>query len=83
MDRGYHNKNIMANLGFKLIKNTKPDYTIIHNHKRYHKNTFTEKVLKELHHDNYSDSLSLHENLKNNRYFRMYDSGKRVLIWKK
>ena len=66
--KGYTSSN------FKIIGESKPSYQYCKNRQRFNRMNFQNKYLSEkLNH--YDKSLTEHENLKNNGFYRIYDCG--------
>jgi len=74
-DRRWSNGDLYENIGFKFIKNTKPNYWYTDNYTsrehrfKYRKNILSEKL------ENYDDNLTELENMNNNGYVRIWDAG--------
>ena len=87
-DRRYSAGNLYEKLGMKHVNNTVPGYIYC---QTCHGNTIDvlsryqcqKHKLAELFKENYGPELSEHENMKNNKYYRMYDCGNMVFEWKK
>jgi hypothetical protein len=61
--------------GFKLDKILEPDYSYVFKGERIHKFNFRHKNMKNKLSD-YDSNLSEHENMLNNKIYRIYDCGK-------
>lgn len=61
-------------LGFKLVSSTKPNYRYEHKNQLYSRLDFQKHKLKDKL-TIYDDNLTEHENMLNNKYYRIYDCG--------
>jgi hypothetical protein len=81
-DRRYFNGDIYKKIGFEFIEYTNPNYYYTRDY------LFLESRLKYQKHklknilENYDDSLTEFENMKNNKYDRIWDCGNSKFIWK-
>jgi hypothetical protein len=74
-DLRYSQGQLYLSVGFKNVKQLKPDYYYIKNNIRYHKFNFRRKYLP-LRLDNFDSSLSEKQNCDANGILRLWDCGK-------
>lgn len=76
-DNRWYDGDSYKQAGFKLVKETVPNYFWFKGNKRYHRYVFAKHKLKSKLKD-FDLSLSEVENMKRNGYFRIWDCGSKV-----
>jgi transposase len=80
-DRRISNGNVYGKLGFTFSHNTPPNYYYIIGKNRSNRLNWQKKLLdKKL--KFYDPNLTEEENMKLNEYYRIYDCGNKLYIWK-
>lgn len=77
-DKSWSSGSIYYRLGFKYLSETNPNYFYIKNGLRYNRFLFRKDILVKNGEDS---SLSESEIMRNNKYYRIYDSGNYKFIW--
>jgi hypothetical protein len=83
-DRRWSQGNMYKQLGFKLQTITQPNYWYTHMSsckERYSRYMFQKHKLKQIL-ENYNETLSEHQNMRNNKYIRVYDCGSYKFVYK-
>jgi hypothetical protein len=82
-DKRLFNGNVYKKLGFKLERETSPNYWYFNDREYILKSRlqFQKHKLSKL--ENFDPNKSESENMRNNRYYKIYDCGNYVFIWRK
>lgn len=78
-DRRWSIGNLYKVLNFKELSISPPAYWYIKNHHRYNRVLFQKHKLKNLL-ENFDPNLTEQENMRNNKYKRIWDCGNRVFV---
>jgi len=73
-DRRYSNGKIYETLNFKKLRETTPNYKYVKKNKLYSRNQFQKHLLKDKL-EIFNETLSESQNMINNGYYRIWDSG--------
>jgi hypothetical protein len=73
-DRDWSIGGVYRENGFRFIGNTPPNYLYVKNSNIYPRQMFQKHKLQSLL-ENYDASLTEHENMNNNNYYRLYNTG--------
>ena len=76
-NRRFSNGNIYETLGFDKVNETKPNYWYVKSGELFSRLKFQKHKLKNIL-ENYDEKLSEYENMKNNKYQRIFDCGNLV-----
>jgi len=83
--RAWFNGKGYIESGFKIVKENPPSYSYIINGKRIHKSYFRKDKIKKLYEnkklDFYDESKTEHENMLENKIYRIYDCGTIKVIY--
>lgn len=82
----YSDNAFYESIGLKYNHSTNPNYFYFHTSnplKLYTRDKFQKHKLKNIKGFKYDENLSEYENMKNNKYCRIWDCGNNVYVWKK